>query len=172
MIDKLKHKQPSKHKNEKLTNYTVREFGTERSIAASKMTVSNVIYFLKIKYIPEGHGLEPTHTCVSIYSTLFLLTKINIPLMRKKCSRMYTRIPMMSHRVFTRTLLRDFSTLILRWRFIIMPQTPDKKKRNNINTYYINKYNSILKFKYKASFKEHNNMEWNGMYLQRRSQST
>ena len=61
MIDKLKHKQPSKHKNEKLTNYTVREFGTERSIAASKMTVSNVIYFLKIKYIPEGHGLEPTN---------------------------------------------------------------------------------------------------------------
>ena len=45
MIDKLKHKQPSKHKNEKLTNYTVREFGTEKSIAASKMTVSNVIFF-------------------------------------------------------------------------------------------------------------------------------
>ena len=49
-----------KHNNEQLIKDTVGEMGT-RSMAASKMTVSNVIYFLKIKYIPEGHGIEPTN---------------------------------------------------------------------------------------------------------------
>jgi len=42
MIHMLKHNNHLTHNNEKLIKDTAREMGTKRSMAASKMTVSNV----------------------------------------------------------------------------------------------------------------------------------